>query len=238
MGIAKDFNKIIHKEIDLHAAWLPVTNTFTLGDFGVISDGVFVRMGNVESDFGVGFASQSGPGTRLDFKSDHVRSIRIVAGAEVAVWPGDDVEASLKIEFRKEKSFYLKAALTMSEMTSPFAVARALSEQPRWDAGKFKVISAVYSGKGCVILSSRASDACFELTGKSGALKKLEVGSADIGIAASSKSGMGLEVMGGSGVVALRMFRLERSGQPRYEAVGEPGVSSSGDWGADLDDDL
>jgi hypothetical protein len=238
MGIAKDFNKVIHKEIDVHAAWLPVTNTFKLGDFGMISDGVFVRMGSVESDFGVGFETQAGDGTRLDFKSDQVRSVRIVAGAEVAVWPGDYVGATLKIEFRREKSFYLKAALSVTEMASPFAVAQALSGKPGWDAGKFKVLSAVYTGKGCVILSSRASNASFEVAGKAGALKQLDVGSAEGALTVASKSGMGLEILGATGVVGLRMFRVERSGQPRYEAVEAPGLSQSTDWGADLEDDL
>ena len=238
MGIAKDFNKVIHKELEVHAAWLPVTNTFEVGDFGVISDGVFARMGGIESDFGVAFASQAGAAARLDFKSDQVRSIRIVAGAEVAVWPGDDVEASLKIEFGREKSFYLKAALTMEEMASPFAVAQALAGRPGWDAKKFKVISAVYTGKGCVVLSSRSSNASFEIGGKAGALKKLDVGSAEAGLAVASKKGMGLEVLGANGVIGLRMFRVERSGQPRYEAAEAPVLSSSTEWAADLEDDL
>jgi hypothetical protein len=161
-----------------------------------------------------------------------------VAGAEVAVWPGDDVEASLKIEFRREKSFYLKAALTMTEMASPFAVAQALSGKPGWDAGKFKVLSAIYTGKGCVVLSSRASNASFEIGGKAGALKKLDVGSAEASLTVAAKTGMGLEILGATGVVGLRMFRVERSGQPRYEAVETPVLSQSNDWGADLEDDL
>jgi hypothetical protein len=156
----------------------------------------------------------------------------------VAVWPGDDVEASLKIEFRREKSFYLKAALSMTEMASPFAVAQALNGRPGWDAGKFKVLSAVYTGTGCVILSSRASNASFEIGGKAGVLKKLDAGSAEGALAVTSKSGMGLEILGDTGVVGLRMFRVERSGQPRYEAVEAPVLSPSTDWGADLEDDL
>jgi len=238
MGIAKDFNRVIHDQLDVHAAWLPVTNTFRLGDFGVISDGVFVRMGNVESDFGVAVDAQAGAPTKLDFKSDSVRTIRIVAGAEVAVWPGDDVDASLKIEFGKEKSFYLKApTLTVNEMASPFLVAQALATKPRFDAGKFKVLSALYSGEGCVILSSRAKNASVELNGKAGALKKLEVGSAEAGFSLGSKTGVGLEIVGAAGVVGLRMFRLHGGGEPRFEAAG-PVISSSTEWGADLDDDL
>jgi hypothetical protein len=237
MGIAKDFNKVLHDQIRIHAAWLPVTNTFQLGDFGVISDGVFVRMGNIQSDFGVTFDSQAGTETKLDFKSDRVRVFRFAGNAEVPVFPGESVDASLKIEFGKEKSFYLKAALSVSQMASVFAAAQQLSDKPRWDTGKFKVISAVYTGRGCAILSSREGNASVEITGKADALKKLEMGSAEAGLSFSSRSGMGLEILGDNGVVGLQLFKVEKNGQPGFEAAREP-FSTSADWAADLEDDL
>lgn len=237
MGIAKDFNKVLHDQIRIHAAWLPVTNTFQLGDFGVISDGVFVRMGNIQSDFGVTFDTQAGTETKLDFKSDRVRVFRFAGNAEVPVFPGESVDASLKIEFGKEKSFFLKAALSVSQMASVFATAQQLRDKPRWNAGKFKVISAVYTGRGCAILSSREGNASVEITGKADALKKLEMGSAEAGLSFSSKSGMGLEILGDSGVVGLQLFKVEKDGQPGFEAAREP-FSTSADWEADLEDDL
>jgi hypothetical protein len=48
LGTARLFSSILHHEISAYAAWMPVTNTFRLGDYGVISDGVFVKMGNIE----------------------------------------------------------------------------------------------------------------------------------------------------------------------------------------------
>jgi len=51
-GTAKRFSKLLHKEIDVHAAWLPISNTFRVGDYGLISDAVFATLGNIE-EFGV-----------------------------------------------------------------------------------------------------------------------------------------------------------------------------------------
>jgi hypothetical protein len=243
MGIAKDFNKVLHDQIHVHAAWLPVTNTFQVGDFGVISEGLFVPMGNIRRDFGVAFQTREGNGTKLDFKSDRVRVIRFVAGAEVSVFPGDNVDASLKIEFEKDRSFYLKAALTVSEMESVFQAGRELASKPGWDSGKFKVIAAAYTGNQCAILSSQQSKASVEISGKSGALKRLEIGAAEAGLSFSTRSGLGLEILGATGVVGLRLFKVERDGGPRFEGVrgatsGGPKVTTSEDWPADLADDI
>jgi hypothetical protein len=48
MGTARDFDDILKRELNIHAAWLPVTNTFRLGDYGIVSDGVLVPMGNIK----------------------------------------------------------------------------------------------------------------------------------------------------------------------------------------------
>src|SRR5689334_20002581 len=106
MGTARKFNKILHSELDVHAAWVPVTNTFALGDYGVFSDGVFVKMGNI-AEFGVTFATASGAPTRFRFRSDGVRVTKFVAGAEVPAIPQVDLEASIRIEFSTSDSFYV-----------------------------------------------------------------------------------------------------------------------------------
>ena len=47
MSIARQFNKVIRKELRVHAAWMPIANNFKLGDYGLIDNGVFVRRGNI-----------------------------------------------------------------------------------------------------------------------------------------------------------------------------------------------
>jgi hypothetical protein len=39
-GLAKTFNQSIKKEVNAYAAWFPVTNTFKIGDYGLIEGGV------------------------------------------------------------------------------------------------------------------------------------------------------------------------------------------------------
>ena len=69
MGTPQKFNDIIHEHLHAHAAWLPITNTYRLGDYGLIADGVFNKIGNIKDDFGVMFEEGAGPNANLDFVS-------------------------------------------------------------------------------------------------------------------------------------------------------------------------
>jgi hypothetical protein len=240
MGLANDFNKVLQDEIRIQAAWLPITNTFQVGDFGVISDGVFSRMGNITPDFNVAFQAKPGAGAGLNFTSKSVRVLRFQAEAAVNAFADEAVDAKLRIEFGKERSFFIRATLTSSEMEGIFKAAQELANKPRWNPGKFKVVSAVYTGTNATILSSRDSNAAVEISAKADALKKLDLGAAEAGLAFSSKTGMGLEILGESGTVGLRLFKVEQDG-PKFEAVGarkDLPYSLSTDWESELPDDL
>ena len=43
MGIPNQFNDIIQKHLNVFASWIPIVNKFSLGDYGIFSDGVFSR---------------------------------------------------------------------------------------------------------------------------------------------------------------------------------------------------
>ena len=47
MSLARNAARVIRQQLRAHVAWLPLGNNFDLGDFGVFSGGVFVRLGNI-----------------------------------------------------------------------------------------------------------------------------------------------------------------------------------------------
>jgi hypothetical protein len=239
MSIAEDYSKILFREVKMRAAWLPISNNFAVGDFGVICDGVFQRMGNVRSDLQVEFqTAPGGQASKLDFKSEQVRSVRLVGDAAVNVFPGNAVDASLRIEFEKDRSFYLKTQLTLAQMTSVFDVASRIALVGGWNPKKYKVISGVYTGQNCVILSSRKGKAEIVISGKSDALQRLEMGKAEASLQISSSNNLGLEIVGDSGVVGLDLFSVKPSGEAELESLLPAQVSQSKDWGAELEDDV
>jgi hypothetical protein len=214
MGTARLFSKVLHKEIDVHAAWMPVTNNFGLGDYGVISDGVFVKMGNID-EYGVSFTKATGKPTRIKFRSDGTSVRRFVGETEVNALPEDDINARLVIGFTAADSFYIDAHLRVEAIDNLAQAARALRDADGWPR-KYRVISETYTGHNCTIISSRKANSSIEISGKTSALKQLELGKAEVGLTVSAEDSVGLEVVGRTGVVGLRMFKLRAlTGRPR-----------------------
>lgn len=243
MGTASLFDGILKRELNVHAAWLPITNTFEIGDYGVASDGVLVKMGNIR-EFGVSWNPGSGPLATLNFASDGTRIVRAVGNATVQAFPDQDIDASLTIEFERESSFLVKAALTVSQMQDVAAVAEKLSQVRQWKSG-YRVVSAIHVGRQCTILSSKGANSKIALSGKANALRQLDLASASAGIELSSSERIGLSLVGQTGVVALSLFKLRwLIGGVEVLEAGRPGdpnaqlrVDGSEKWGR-LEDDV
>jgi hypothetical protein len=235
MGTASHFNRILHRELEIYAAWLPVTNAFELGDYGVVSDGVFVKMGHI-NEFKVDFNRESGTPSSIDFKSEGTSLFRLVGDAQVDALPDSDIEAKLKIQFSHENSFLIKAALSMEQMININQVARKLNQADGWRR-KFRVISHIYTGNDCTIISSRAANSEITLSGTASAIKQLELGKASAELSITSTKDIGLELMGKSGIVGLRMFKLGLFGGPRVLGPDDD-VPLEYNWAAELEDDV
>lgn len=239
-GTAKRFNRILQNEIRIHAAWLPVTNAFQVGDYGLISGGVFQKMGNIR-EFAVDWLSEPGPPITLDFSSQGTRMTRFVGDAEVQTLPDQGVDAKVEIIFEKEDSFLLKARLNLDQMKNLAQVALALSRASGWNK-RYRVVNASYTGQDCLIISTREANSKVELSGKANALKQLDLGAINVGVGIQSSKQLGLEIAGDSGVVGLGLFKLGRSGTPKILADAETGeeveIEVQEDWDADPEDDI
>jgi hypothetical protein len=241
MGTASQFDGILKDELNIHAAWIPVTNTFRLGDYGMVSDGVLVKGGNIQDDFGVSFQQAPGPASSLNFTSKGTKTVRFAGGAEVKAFPGNDIEAKLSVEFTSASSFLLKANLAVLQMQNVNAVAKRLVDTPKWKR-KYIVVSAVYSGKDCAIISSKSANSKIELSGKANALKQFDLGAVSVNLEASNKQDIGLDLVGESGVVGLALFKLPWGwgDDPKTLADEEVNVEKSTDenWPKLLPDDV
>jgi hypothetical protein len=220
MGTASLFDSILKSALNIHAAWLPVTNAFELGDYGLVSDGVLVKIGNIRA-LGVDWSEGTGPRSNINFSSQGTRTIRAVGGAEVNALPDAPLDAKLTIEFERENSFLIKADLDLRQMQNVGEVAHKLYELDAWE-GRFRVVSALYTGQQCSVLSSKDANSKIELTGKANALRQFDLGAASADIQVASSEKIGLQIVGQTGVVGLGLFKLAwLSGGPRFLAAEE-----------------
>jgi len=210
MGTPRTFSRILHEHTTFHAAWYPVANTWSVGDIGVVSDGVLVRTGNL-ADLGVNFAAApTAPVHGLNFTSEGTKSARFLGDAEVNALPDSDIEARLNVEFTKSESFFLKAAtLRVEEMTGLDSVAAELSKlrDRRWRR-KYRVVHATAAADQLAFVSAREAGASFEIRGTARALQQLDLGKAEAGLEIVSSSSLGLDFVGDSGIIGIRLFKL------------------------------
>jgi hypothetical protein len=247
MGIANAYSRVIRRQLRAHAAWLPVTNVFALGDYGVVSNGIFTRIGNV-ANFGVTFGQRSGPPSSLNYKSGSVITNRIEAGAKVDVFSGQAaVDAALKLEFTRKSTFLLKAKIESLEIDDILAVGRAVRSHRDW-RWHYRLVKTLYAGSGAVMLASREGATEITLTGKASALQQLDLGHLAVDIGVNATRGLALDIVGGSGVVGLGLVRVKNSGHPvsslkaasashaLMDASDE--IDENDDWDEDPEDDI
>lgn len=208
MGLANKYAEILARELECRAVWPPIANAVALGDFGLISGGAFVPLGNVTRDFGVAIEPRpESRRARLDFVSRFTSTRRIVAGVEVAAFPDEPVEAELRFEFRDAASLVLKAGdLSTQELGNAAAVLAILREVPGW-RGRYRLVRQVWSCRRALVLSSVDGMARVRLRAKASVLRRVEIGDVDSDVSVTSDNGVGLEMIGRGGVLGVGLVR-------------------------------
>jgi hypothetical protein len=202
MGLAEDMNRALHQQLNCHLAWLPIANTFALGDYGVISRGVFTKLGSV-SDFGVAFKPAAGPVVKLDFASKETKVTTFAGGVEVDVLSDEDIDVKVKIEFEKASSFLIKAAkVQVKEIQDLLSMMNELQQRPGWQRS-FKVVAKVWHAENAALFSTLADKTALTVSGDAPSLRKFQLGDVSADLRTSKDRELGLELVGKSGVIGL-----------------------------------
>jgi hypothetical protein len=240
MGIAKNFNRALHKELGIYAAWYPIANTFEVGDYGLVRKGVFRKLGNI-AEYGIDLNAEKGNSASIDFLSDGTTIVRTVGGAEVPALEGvADVEAKITFDFESENASLIKASLEVLEMQNVNAVARKLADHDDWSR-RFRVVSAVYTGTNSVVICSRESGTKVKVSGTLGLLKEFEAGSVKLQPTIEVTKDVAFKSIGESGPIGLSLFKLGLFKKVRFldDDQGSEGddLVVERDWGDELEDD-
>lgn len=226
MSIARAFSRVLRKHFHMHPAWLPITSSVALGDYGLWRGGVFVPLGNVK-EFGVDVQPVAGQTIKLDFQSSKVRMTKLHGNIPVAAFPAGALRAELRFEMAAAQSFVLKAAeVTSTRVSNVGPITRALAAswrrrgRERWRL-RYKVVSELFVGTDVVLLASTSKSTSVSVRGSGSELTRLEQGRAGAGLEFSSSKQLGLQVLGGHGPIGLGLFRVRASGIPMVDFAGD-----------------
>lgn len=207
MSIAKATARILRQQLRAHVAWLPLTNTLDLGDYGVFSGGVFVPMGNIRK-LGVDFDTERSDGGPFEFRSEGTRETKLSGGVAVERLAADDPEAALRISFSADESLLIRThQLSISEISEIVPVAAALRRHPLWRM-RYRVVHRLWTANRGIFITSRGTNASIDFSGSVSALQALQAGKADIDVQIGARTNVGLDLVGITGPLALGLFRV------------------------------
>lgn len=234
MSLARSAARVIRQQLRAHVAWLPLANNFQLGDFGVISSGIFTRLGNVRN-LGCKFAVRSTAGAPFEFRSGGTTEVTIEADAKGQLAAGVDAEAGLRISFASAESLYLRASeIMVHEIDELIPVASVLRNHSQWRL-RYRVIHRLWVGTDAVFITSAETDACIELRGSAEAIHGVQQGRVKLDLKVHNKTNVGLDLIGHTGPIALGLFRVRLVGGDPELLDFSVGAMPSSDASFELD---
>ncbi len=238
--IAREYNALFKRQLLHFAAWTPVIDRYEVGDFGAFCGGVFQTLGNIR-EFGVDPQPRQGgscPGFSCTSKGTTL--VRTEGSMEISAFPNASTSAQLTVSFGHKSGLFVRTqGLSVVEMESVDAVARQLMgcKDPhgrRWKPG-WRIVRKVYTAKEPVILGSVERGSSVSLSGRAKALRRLEQGQGSVEVNVNATQSHGLEQLGGTGPIALDLFRARITGRAALVSFAAP--NESDEIETDLDDD-
>ena len=227
MSLAKSYCKILRQHVRMHAAWLPVSTNFELGDYGLWRGGVFTPIGNIrEFDVPLMEISEGNPVT-LSYVSSGTRIVHLQGGVEVSnIANVGGGEAELKLEFSKSESFYIQAPrLDSIRITNIAEIAHRLQgskvDGRRWRL-RYKVVHEIFTAECVTLLATIEKDTSVSVRGEASLVQSVESGAVNTAMQAQFSRKVGVNIIGQRGPIGLRLFRCRASGTPLL--FGDEGV--------------
>lgn len=219
MKLVRKYAAILRKNFRMHAAWMPLTTPFALGDYGLWRRGVFTPLGNIR-EFGAQIQAVQGSDIQFDFVSATSRQVRLAAGSRVGAFGRDKADSELQLSFDRGSSFLLKAERMRStrmanvqEVTRILNAARRRRGGQRWRL-RYKVVREVFTGFNTLVVATQERETRVSLRGSSRTLRAFEGGSLTGKLEVSANKQLGLSISGGEGVIGLGLFRVTTAGIP------------------------
>lgn len=233
MNLPKQYAKALRRGLRAQAVWPPL-QAIEPGDYGEYDGGIFTRIGNLKTDFGVSYVVETGArrGERFAFHSESSR------GGEIGLQGGAAGAAGgAQISLTSESSFFVSLSeCDAVRLQSPRAVASALREVSGWRHLRHFVVWELLRGRDLVFFGSELGGAAVGLHGNSGDLALFQsVGKVGASLRFSASAAAGVQVRGAPGELAgfaVNVFRVKAVGDPLlmdFDGFND-GVEKIQDW--------
>jgi hypothetical protein len=214
--LPRKYDRRIRRILDYRAVWLPGENV-SLGDYGTLEGGLFTDLGAL-SEYRVSFTKEKRGAARLELNARGVSETLFQGGAKVPNVSAlkANVDAKLKIKFGQKHTYSLRTTeLSGSEIGNLAQVGRAIAKIDDWPHAKYWIVYKILNAKNFTFFGSNTRNREIVISGKGKAIARhLELG-VTAGITSTSSRSLDLEIIGGTGPVAVGITRVKRNGRLR-----------------------
>ena len=173
------FRKEFAKHFTNHHANFPPTQPIELGDFGVLDNGFFRKLGGIKSVYGIEFEQipDNNP-TNEEFKSDSSVSVSFVAKGDITPGGTPAIKASLDLGFSSSKSLFFSAAKVSYVAIKDLVVVGdkilQLQKEGRWKKN-YVLVGTILKADRVILIISGSSNASITIEAKSDAVPKIDL---------------------------------------------------------------
>lgn len=213
MSIAREYTRALRRHLRCHAVW-PPTLAVVPGDYGVFVRGVWNRIGNVTTDFGVEYVTEPGGHQAEKFQYQSTRTSTGGVQASVAYL---GAEAELAVSLSERASFFVSLSeFDVDRLQSPRNVAVRLRAHPQWTCLRYYVAWELYRGHDLLFFGSESGGAGVTIRGDTEELKALQtVGKLGASLEFSTVGEVSMQIKGSERALAgfgVNLFRVRAVG--------------------------
>lgn len=210
-----EYGRAVRSQLRHFPVW-DVGSSVAVGDYGIVDDFCFRKLGNLEADFEVTPSVTSSSPQFWEFASEGTKVGHIDAKAHVS---DAGPRATLELSFANAYSLYVLAADSIvSSIENVAEVARQLRYHPRgWRSNHVLVVSARMT-PSLILLMNSSIQSSIVLTADAGTLASFQGGRIAAGANLTVTGDAGLKCLGANGAVYVDLDRLDWRGQPRPAA--------------------
>jgi hypothetical protein len=198
-SLAVEYCEQLKRHFKKFHATFPPNEPLKLGDFGVLHDDVFERLGNVRSRFGVDFAERLGLATAplIDFSSKGSVEIEFTA-AGGTTGGGVPIKAGIELKFsRSDAVFFNAAACTFDSIEDQVELGERilkLYDDGRWER-KFVVVTSLMRAGATTIVVSSSSNSSITLEASTPGVAAIDLADASLKLSIKRLKDVALKIV-------------------------------------------
>lgn len=223
-SLVKLYGKHFRQQLSYHPVWQPGAEV-SVGDFGRLHDGVFVREGRTDRPFKI--SSQALLETQGGMPMKFSTGVKLSIDAEVKAKATPEAKIEASLAFAREGGVVFHARdLTQNGIENVRAVVDTLPWR-EWGEGAV-FVSELYTARSLGLVLAEGGDASMNLSGRANALGRLDLADASVafGLSSSATYSMRLQESERAYPVAMRLYHakrgiLDRTPRPTYLEVAD-----------------